>query len=371
MISTTHRIARVLAATVITGGMLAAAGCAAADPAPAPSADGGSGTGPAPATITVATPTPAGTPAGVPLWIGEKNGYFEEENLTVEVITFPGQPANAVATVIAGQADLVIASPDALIVPAADQGPQGLTWVFTPYQAPTFAIGVLADSDIEDAADLEGATVAMPSTGAPFETFMNANVTGEGADPSGIQVVAVAGAAAVEQLTQGGVDAIVMNPSDIAQAAVTTGTEIRTLPLADTVADDFGGGFMMRTDATEEQKDAYARYLRAYLKSALFAKENPEAALAMNFELYPEAKPTDAAGEKAAVANLSATLDLFVPAEDGQWGYISPERWETRIANMGLSEKLPDPSVLYDYSLLETIGDFDADAVAEDAAANG
>ncbi|MCC2031245.1 ABC transporter substrate-binding protein [Microbacterium allomyrinae] len=367
MISTTMRTTRAVTATLLTGALLAmAAGCAAS----APASDSTSATdgAPAPAHITIATPTPAGTPAGVPIWIGEMNGYFAEENLTVEVVTFPGQPANAIATVIAGQADLVISAPDALIVPTANQGEQGLTWIFTPYQAPTFAIAVLDDSDIEDAADLEGKTVAMPSTGAPFETFLAANISGEGGDPSSVQIVAVAGAAAVEQLRSGGVDAIVMNPGDIAQAAVATGTELRMLPLSDNVAEDFGAGFLMRTDSTDEEKDVYARYLRAYLKSATFAQANPEAALAMNFELYPEAKPSDETGQAAALANLEATLELFVPADNGQWGYISPDRWDAHIAALGLSEKIPDSSILYDNSLLDAIGDFDQATVEQEAA---
>ncbi|MGP6170007.1 ABC transporter substrate-binding protein [Microbacterium sp. A204] len=366
MIFTRKNVTRGLA-VLATAAVFVVTGCSASAPE---KTDAGEEAGDAaPAKITIATPTPAGTPAGIPIWTGELNGYFADENLDVEVITFPGQPANAVATVIAGQADLVITSPDALIVPTANQGPQGLTWMFTPYQAPTFAIAVLADGDIEDAGDLEGATVAMPSTGAPFETFLKANVQGEDADPAGVQIVAVAGAAAVEQLNQGVVDAIVMNPSDIAQATVASGTDVRMLPLADDVADDFGAGFLMRSDATDEQKDAYARYLRAYLKSAIFAKANPDAALEMNWELYPESRPTGGqVAVDAALASLKATIDLFVPAEDGQWGYISPERWDKHIAALGLSEKIPDPSVLFDNSMLDTIGDFDVAEVEKEAA---
>ena len=358
---------RVLAAALLAGAvMVTAAGCTAtAEPAPTETTEAEQTV--APATITIATPTPAGTPAGVPLWTGELNGFFEEENLTVEVVAFPGQPANAVAAVIAGQADLAIAAPDALIVPTANQGPQGLTWIFTPYQAPTFRIAVLEDSDIKDAGDLEGTTVGMASTGAPFETFLAANIKGEGGDPATATAVAVAGAAAVEQLRQGGVSAIVSNPGDIAQAAVSTDTELRTLDLAPNVAEDFGAGFLMRSDASDEDRGVYERYLRAYLKSAIFAQQNPEAALDMNFELYPEAKPADETGKKAALASLSAIMDTFVPDADGTWGFIAPERWDAHIAAMGLSEKIPDSSVLYDNGLLDAIGDFDQAMVEEQA----
>lgn len=323
------------------------------------------------ATLVIATPTPTGTPAGVPLWIGEKNGYFAKENLTVKIVAFPGQPANAVAAVVGKQADLVVTAPDALIVPTANQGPQNLKWIFTPYQSPTFAMGVLENSRIKTAADLAGKTVAMPSTGAPFQTFMNANIKDEGADPTTVKVVAVPGATAVAQLSQGAVDALVMQPSDIAQAAAVTGVKIRTLPLAPAVAKDFGAGFVMRADSTAAQKDAYARYLRAYLESVYFARSNPQAALDINYQMYPASKPANDTAAKANLASLKAFLNLMAPAEGGKWGYIAPERWNAHISGLGLSSKIPDSSVLYDNSMLSTISDFNTDAVKADASNYG
>jgi len=361
---TARRFARGLAAGAAAAALLVT-GCAAGEPSPSDSD--------AAATldrIIISTPTPPGTPAGAPVWIGEKIGFFAEEGLDVQIVTFPGRPSDAVATVVAGQSDLVISVPDALIVPTANGDDLGLTWAFTPYQRPSFVVAVAADSDIETAADLEGATVAMPSQGAPFETFLNANIEDEGGDPSTVTAVTLAPNAALESMRNGIVDAVVLNRGELALAAQVTGYQAKELPLAPAVEQGIAAGFMMRTDVSDERRDVYARYLRAYLKSAIFAQENPEAAVRLSWELYPESKSTEGSEEDAlaaAVAMMRATVDEFVPAADGTWGLITQERWESYVANLGLSDKLPDVSVLFDNSLLERISDFDEDAVREEA----
>jgi NitT/TauT family transport system substrate-binding protein len=366
----TRRVARAAIITLAAFSVMAAsAGCSSSAPA-ASSAPTSTATAAA-ATITIATPTPAGTPAGVPIWIGQENGYFAAENLTVNVVTFPGQPANAVAAVVAGKADLVISAPDALIVPTANGQNLGLKWIFTPYQAPTFAIVVSAKSKIKTAAELAGKTVAMPSVGVPFETFLDSNIKGEGGSTTGVKIVAEPTTAALQSLQNGDVDAVVSSPGDIAQTEAVTGVHTTTLALAPSVKKDFGAGFLMRANSTSAQKAVYARYLRAYLKSAIFAQTNPAAAVKINWDIYPDSKPTDQSNAQAlaaATASLKATVDAFVPASNGTWGYIAPSRWATHIADLGLSSKIANPSVLYDNSLLKQIGDFSVSEVRSDAA---
>lgn len=343
--------------------LLVTAGCSSAA---APEQSGGAQA--APDTIRIATPTAPGNPAGTPIWIGELNGFFEEENLDVEVVTFPGRPSDAVTTVVSGQSDLVIAVPDALIAPTANGDDLGLTWVFTPYQRPSFAIAVAEDSDIESAADLAGATIALPALGAPYETFLGANLRAEGTDPASVTPVAMQANASVESLRTGDIDAVVLNRGDLAHAAEVVGVETRTLELAPDVEDDLAAGFMMRSDSTEEQRAVYARFLRAYVKSAIFAQENPEAALEMSFELYPETRPVSDDEVPALVAMLKATVDEFTPGEGDRWGYIPEDRWASYIADRGFSEQIPDPTVLYDDGLLESISDFDEQSVRSQAA---
>lgn len=321
--------------------------------------------------LTLATPFPDGTPGGIPNWLGDKLGYFKEEGISVKVVSLAGQPAQAVGLVAAGKADLVNSVPDTIIAPAAKGEDNGLKWIFSPYQGPSFSIVVPEDSPIQSAKDLAGKTVSMSSLGAPFETFARANVTAAGGDGTKLKPVAIPVTAAMEQLRKGGIDAVVANNSEIDQSASASDLAVRKLALPDAVAQTFAAGFIVRTDATAGQMDAYGKYLRAYIKSAIFAQENPEAAVRLNWERFPASKPKNLSEDEAmaqAKGALLATVSQFKKGTNGQWGYLGAERWTAHINYLGLEGKIADPSKLYDNSLLEVANDFDEAAVKKQAA---
>ncbi|MFC0560582.1 ABC transporter substrate-binding protein [Halalkalibacter alkalisediminis] len=298
-------------------------------------------------------------------------GYYEEEGLDVEVVALPGRPAETTGLVVAGQADLTIAQPDAHIYPIAEGNDQGLIWTFTPYQGPVFGIVVDESSEITEASQLENKTVAMTALGPPFESFMNANVIETGGDPSTIDTVAIgSNPAAMEALRSGGIEAIVGNRSEMALASQVTGTQTRLLPLPPEVADGLAAGFIIRKDSDQTEREAIARYIRAVVKSAIFAQENPDKAVQLSWELYPASKPTDKPEEQAleeAKVSLAETVDQYRPSSDGVWGYISEERWQKFLESNGFSDKIPDVTTLYDYSLLDLINSFDEEEVREQA----
>ncbi|MEX0426137.1 ABC transporter substrate-binding protein [Nocardioides sp. DS6] len=352
-----------MGAAALTLGLSASACGAGADTA---SGGGGSNV----TTITLATPFPDGTPGAIPNWLGEKLGYFKEEGINVKVVSLAGQPSAAVGLVSAGRADIVNAAPDTLIVPAASGKDNGLTWIFTPYQAPSFSIVVPDDSPITSAKQLAGKKVSMSALGAPFETFARANVTADGGDGQALSPVTMPVTAAMEQMSKGAVDAVVANNSEIDQSAAASGITVRKLPLPPAVAKIFAAGFIVRRDASPAQMDAYGKYLRAYMKAAIFAQENPEAAVRMNWEKYPASKPKNVPDDQAmaqAKDALLATVEQFKKGVNGQWGYLAPDRWAAYIDYLGLKGKVADPAKLYDNSLLATANDFDAAAVKKQA----
>ncbi|MER2192267.1 MAG: ABC transporter substrate-binding protein [Solibacillus sp.] len=316
--------------------------------------------------LTVAVPFVLGAPSGAPMWLGEGLGFFEEEGVDVEIVAIPGKPAEAIGLVVAGKADLAISQPDALVFPLAEGNDQGLKWVFTPYQGPIFGISVEEAGDIQSPKDLEGKTVAMQALGAPFETFMQANVTSDGGDASKVKTVQVGSlSAGMEAMKKGDIDAFVSNQGDAAIAALATDTVIRTLAFPGEVADGFAAGFVMNEDTSDEKKEAIVRYIRGVIKSAIVAQENPDKAIEANWAMYPTSKPTEnveQATEEAKVS-LGVSVSNYKKADNGQWGYISPERWGKFVENNGLTEGIPDVNVLFDYSLLEQFNDFDEEAV--------
>lgn len=321
--------------------------------------------------IVISSPFGPGSPGGVPLWIGGPLGFFDEEGLDVEIATLAGRPAETVGLVAAGKADLAISQPDALVVPLARGSDQGLVWVFTPYQRPVFVIAVGEGHPIASARQLEGKNVGMTALGPPFATFMALNVRADGGDPAKVKTVAIGGSAAMEALRRGDIDAFVSNRSELAAWSQAVGTPVKTLPLPPEVERGFAAGFLMRRDAIAAQRDACGRYLRAYLKSAFFAQENPEAAIRVNWQLYPAVRSAGGKPEPQALAEamavLAATVSEFKPSPEGRWGYISDDRWRAFVASLGLSQAIPDVAKLRDNSLLDTAAAFDAAKVREQA----
>lgn len=316
--------------------------------------------------ITVAVPFVLGAPSGAPMWLGDGLGFFEEEGVEVEIVSIPGKPAEVIGLVVAGKADLAISQPDALVFPLAEGNDQGLKWVFTPYQGPIFGISVEESSGIQSPKDLEGKTVAMQALGAPFETFMKANVTSDGGDASKVNTVQVGSiSAGMEAMKKGDIDAFVSNQGDAAIAALATDTAVRVLDFPAEVADGFAAGFVMSEETSDEKKEAIVRYIRGVIKSAVVAQENPDKAIEANWAMYPTAKPTEnveQATEEAKVS-LGVSVSNYKKADNDQWGYITPERWTKFVVNNGLADKIPDVNILFDYSLLEEINNFDEEAV--------
>lgn len=321
--------------------------------------------------VVVAIPFGLGVPSGIPLWLGDALGYYKDEGIDVEVVALVGKPSEAVGLVVAGKADVAITQPDALVYPLAEGKDQGLTWIFSPYQRPIFGIAVKESSNISSPKQLENKTVGMTALGAPFETFMKVNVKADGGDTSSIDSVAIgSGAAAMQALEKGDIDAFVGNQGDLATAALVTGTKTKLLPFPSEVEKGFAAGFVMRKDTNQAKRDAIARYIRSVVKTAIYAKENPDKIVKLNWEKYPASKPTDKPEEQAlkeAKVSLGVTVDNYRPTSDGQWGFISEERWKKFIDTNGLSAKIPDVKKLYDYSLLDEINKFDEDAVKKQA----
>jgi putative hydroxymethylpyrimidine transport system substrate-binding protein len=97
-----------------------------------------------------------------PIVIAQENGYFADENLSVEVIA-PADPADPPKMVAAGKADLAISYQPQLHLQVAEDMP--LTRVGTLIASPLNCLLVLEDGPIEEVADLEGHTIGYSVAG--------------------------------------------------------------------------------------------------------------------------------------------------------------------------------------------------------------
>ncbi|MHA6797275.1 ABC transporter substrate-binding protein (plasmid) [Pseudonocardia bannensis] len=125
--------------------------------------------------------------------------------------------------------------------------------------------------------------------------------------------------------------------------------------------------------------EALARFGRAVAKASLFCDTDPEAAVRLVWEHFPEARP--AAGDEAQalkrdVAGLRGRTERGLP-QHGRvpaWGSITAEeiqQWEDfLLRNGGIGERHPLEEY-FEPGLVDAFNDFDADAVRAQARAAG
>jgi NitT/TauT family transport system substrate-binding protein len=311
------------------------------------------------------------SPSGAPFWIGDELGYFAEENIELEVIPVAGGTGACLQLLAAGRADISAPSPDVVLSAAAGGQELGLTYFYEIAPSFLFDATVTPDSDVESFADLEGATIGLASLGGSFELFVRAGLTDAGVDPDSVEMVAVGTeAAAAESLENGDIDALVIN--DVRYAALEqAGYTFRYLDKPDVTDRMFGAGLLARDAWLEEEPEAAEGYARAYAKSVLFAQENPEAAIKIHWDMYPQFAPTEDldAAMTATLPVLERRLDQIEDdgSDEHPFGEFTEDSWDAYVEFLGLTDSIDDVTDFYTNDVTAEIGDIDIDEVQESA----
>ena len=133
--------------------------------------------------------------AVAPIYLGEEQGFFEDRGLDLNIET-GGGGATTVPRVVSGELDFAFGNVASLLI-ARDQGlpltvvANGMT---TTGDADTdySALVVPADSDATDAADLDGATVAIDNLNNIGDTSVRNSVREAGGDPEDLDFMELA-----------------------------------------------------------------------------------------------------------------------------------------------------------------------------------
>lgn len=293
-------------------------------------------------------------------------GYWEEEGLDVEVMGFAGSGA-VFQALDAGQIDVGQGPPGPLFGAVA-QGAE--LQAFYDHVPRNFLMPqVPADSDITSAADMDGATIGVQSLEAGGVTLIKAMVAEAGLAPDSVDIVAIGkGAEAKEFIQRGDIDVVELWDS----AYVELGLPLR--PIEDEYFESVGfhNAIASTKDTVASRSEEMTGLARGVAKATLFAQENPEAAVKLHWQVYPESKPVgvddDVALEKA-VAVLEARNVNTKPLEQG-WGYSDDEIVQNHmqmLLDAGVLETRVDAQDIWTSDLVDAVNDFDADAVSTQA----
>ena len=268
-----HRLISVLAAASILG--LAACGSG------SPSSTGG---GTAPAT--------GGGEAGLtkvsvgvlpivdcaPIYLGDKQGFFKEEGLELDIQTATGGAA-IVPGVVSGSFDFAFSNLISVMV-AKDKG---LDLKFVANGASTTGeegkdiggVVVPAGSDIQSAKDLAGKTVSVNNLSNIGDTTIKSVIEKDGGDPNGVKFVEVAFPDAPAALANKQVDAAWILEPFLSKAVDEGGTVVSSNFVEMSPELDIAGYFT-KGDTISGKADLTEKFTRAMNKSLEYAQEHPD-----------------------------------------------------------------------------------------------
>ena len=326
------------------------------------------------AKVRVIFPSQSRAPATVsPYTIAKKLGYFAEEGLDVDYVPSDGSVQAAQITG-AGTAEYGIATAEGVVAAAGRGTDMGVIFVYMIYHEPIFSLAVRKDSPAKAPRDLKGRTIGVASMGSAGLTAAKAMLREEGVDPEkDANYVAVGiGAVAGRALEDGRVDALALWDEQYA-ILQTLGLNFRELPFTENYRKLSGAGVLVRRDYLAKNRAQVARFCRAIARATVFGLANPEAAVKINWEVFPESKPKGVDEAKAlrdAVFVLKRRAAKWDPnlGGDKRWGGMTAEEWKAYLTFFNVEGKV-DLSKIYTTELLDEANRFDKAKTEERARA--
>ncbi|MCX7380119.1 MAG: ABC transporter substrate-binding protein [Alphaproteobacteria bacterium] len=306
--------------------------------------------------------------AVAPFAIATKLGWFAEAGLKVDLAPLPGS-TDCVKLVATGELAYALPSIEPLVV----LRPQGVKVknFYTAYQGNIYGIAVPEASPIQTLADLKGKRIgvtAMASGGVPVARALAAS---QGLNPdTDIRIIAVGeGGQAAALVRQGAVDAL--SQFDVMYALVeAAGTKLRRLDNS-SIAKFPSNGLIAREDRLAANRAEAVALGRAYAMGTVFAIANPEAAVRILWEVFPQTRGTGRAEDAALVEDMR-TLQARIPqwqlAAGGvtKWGENALANYDAYVDFLVKWNVVPQKVAAADLvtnDLIDDINKFDAAAV--------
>lgn len=318
---------------------------------------------------TSPTPNVASAPhSSVPAALG----YWKDAGLNVENNSVNGSTL-AVQLTNAGTSHFTMATVEPVL--AAQQKGGDVIAFYNHTREPIYTVAVLADSDIQSLEELKGKRIGVLSLSSGATPFAKAMLAGAGLDPeTDVELLPIGmGQQAVQAIESGAVDALSFWDWAYAQFE-NTGLEFRHFSSPETEnllsLALVGNGPFVR-----DNPEIAVKLAQGIAKAALFTLNNPEAAVRIHWEHYPESKPTGIPEEQAlkeAVHLLQARLEKYdiTGREVEKWGAFTEAEWSQTqdfLVDNGVISEKRDVSEYYTNDLIDEINDFDAQAVIEQA----
>lgn len=233
-------------------------------------------------------------------------GFFADENLDVDMITADGSTA-AIQALASGSADVSFPEGSAVIASAEKNIPvKSFAGIVRQWQ---WVMSVLPNSSVQTLGDLKGKKIGVISLASGSYMYAKAAVKAAGLDPAkDVEYVPVGfGKPAAEALNKGQVDAVALYTTLYTELEA-TGDKFRLLDNPALFKDLVGLTWAAKSDRIADDPDMFARFARAAYRGIIYTLANPEAAVKIGYETWPDLKP--AKGNEAV--KLKSDIDTIV-----------------------------------------------------------
>lgn len=271
---------------------------------------------------------------------GKALGFFEEENLDVELIVLTGSGV-IIPQLLQGAIHTAYASLEPLPI-SRQEGKPNFPIQFTYNYLPRsiWELAVLDESKIKSFADLKGATIGFVSLTSGNIAMTQAMAQSQGVDWNTVQKLGVgSGVPAFEALRRKQIDAL--NLWDTMHVALDlSGTKIRRVPFPKEYQSLPSHGFPYTIEMIKKRPDLIAKFGRAMSKAAVACQANLEGCIRSFWKEYPTLRPTTGTEEenlKREVAIMKPRLEnLLFGRDDKNMGAFTDKEWELVVGALKL-----------------------------------
>ena len=312
------------------------------------------------------------TSAAAPFAIAMKKGWYAPAGIKVQLVPVAGS-TDCVKLVATG--DLPYSLPSIEPLPAAIQQGVKARIFYTAYQGNIYGIAVPKDSAVRSIKDLKGKKIGVASMGSGGVHVARGLLAMNGLDPEKDAQIVVVGEAAQAAALLRGDQVAALSLYDTQYALIdSAGVPVRLLD-SGPVARYPSNGFLALQDTLQKDRAQAVALVKGYAMGTVFAMANPEAAVKILYEVYPQTKPSGKSDEQALredVKTLLARAEHWKLEAGGvtRWGESSLKDFDAYqdflLKWKVIGAKVPATAIVTN-ELIDEVNKFDAARVAADA----
>jgi NitT/TauT family transport system substrate-binding protein len=299
--------------------------------------------------------------------------FYEEEGCRMELLTLSGA-GQAIQALASGNCDGSPITPVAFLGVYAKNPSLDIVFPYCWLRQPHWSVAVKPNSPITSLAELMGHTIGIRNQGDTGYFGARAMLKELGMDPDkDVDWIPVGeGGPAGEAVYRGRVDAMAFWDASFARIEI-AGFPLRQLPNTPGMQKLFGNCYGVRRSELAKNRDLYVRLFRAMAKGTVFSYANPDLAIRLHWEIYPESKPkgkTDQEAFAEAKKVVDSRKDKWFPGSwqtDKRMGAMSKAEWQAQVVFAGLQDQIKDVSPIFTTELLDAINAFDVKAIEDKA----